>query len=942
MLACSDASYDLIAFTETWLDAGTLSKQIFGDSYVVYREDRNELNSCKIRGGGVLLALRSSFNCCQLHPPDCSTVEQIWASITMTGYTLFICVIYIPPDKINEPAVIDAHLESLTWISSRMELSDKVIIIGDFNLAGITWKQSSSNYLFPDPTKSTLASNSIHLLDGYSTASLCQTNHVPNSNGRLLDLCYVTEDLLRDDAFQLSAAPAPLVKSCRHHPPLHISIRVPQACTYFDTADSTYYDFGRTDFTSMKNFLEGVDWDMVLAGRDANSAAKIFSDILSYAIDQFTPKRHKQPKIYPPWSNPHLKRLKSIKRSNLKKYSKYRTNIFKSNYITSNKQYKQLNEQLFSTYQQNIQQSLKENPKKFWSYIDDQRKENGLPSSMKLGDVETSTVAGICDLFQERFRSVFTDECLESHEVSKAASNVPSRLMCGNHPTVTTKMVELALCKLKSSSNPGPDGIPSIILKRCAVSLSSSLASIFNLSLRSGIFPSLWKQSYIFPVFKKGSRRDISNYRGIAALCATSKLFELIVLDFITHNCSNYVSETQHGFMPNRSTTTNLVSYTSFITRCMQKQLQVDAIYIDLSAAFDKINYKIAVAKLERLGFSGSFLSWLQSYLTGRSMSVKIGDTISTPFRVTSGVPQGSHLGPFIFLLYLNDVNLSLKCFKLSYADDFKLYYIIKDHNDTLFLQDQVDIFATWCSTNRMVLNASKCSSISFTRKHTTINYDYCISDQTLIRVTSVKDLGVIIDSKMTFRDHISYIVSKASKSLGFIFRAGKYFSDIYCLKSLYCALVRSTLEYAAVVWSPFYQNSIQRIEAIQRKFLRFALRNLPWTDPLNLPSYKDRCQLIHLNLLSTRRDLAKLLFVSDLIQSRIDCADILNHLNFDIHRRTLRSHPFFQLPVSRTNYGYHEPLSSMCRLFNEYCSSFDYNLSRSVLKTRFVSMLGV
>lgn len=400
---------------------------------------------------------------------------------------------------------------------------------------------------------------------------------------------------------------------------------------------------------------------------------------------------------------------------------------------------------------------------------------------------------------------------------------------------------------------------------------------------------------------QKGCKRDVSNYRGIAALCAVSKLFELIVLEFITHNCSLYISETQHGFMPKRSTTTNLLSYISFVTRCIQDRLQVDAIYIDLSAAFDKINHKIAVAKLEKLGFSGAFLSWLRSYLVGRTMSVKIGDCISSPFFVSSGVPQGSHLGPFIFLLYINDVNLSLECFKLSYADDFKLYNVIKCDNDTALLQKQLDVFVVWCKNNKMILNASKCSSISFSRKHTITEFNYHIGEVTLNRVKSIKDLGVMVDYKLTFNDHISYIVSKASKSLGFIFRVAKHFSDIHCLKSLYCSLVRSVLEYAAIVWAPFYQNSIQRIESIQRKFLRFALRNLHWRDPLHLPSYIDRCQLIHLNLLSTRRDVCKLLFVSDLIQCRIDCSNLSEKLNFDIHIRTLRSHLFFRLPTNRT-----------------------------------------
>lgn len=143
----------------------------------------------------------------------------------------------------------------------------------------------------------------------------------------------------------------------------------------------------------------------------------------------------------------------------------------------------------------------------------------------------------------------------------------------------------------------------------------------------------------MFPVHKKGPKRDVRNYRGIAALCAVSKLFEVIVLDFIKFNCCDYIAQEQHGFMAKRSTSSNLVTYSSFILRTMQKRKQIDAIYTDLSAAFDKLNHRIAVAKLERLGFSGSLLEWLRSYLTGREMSVKVGDVISAIFAVF----QASH-----------------------------------------------------------------------------------------------------------------------------------------------------------------------------------------------------------------------------------------------------------------------------------------------------------
>lgn len=439
----------------------------------------------------------------------------------------------------------------------------------------------------------------------------------------------------------------------------------------------------------------------------------------------------------------------------------------------------------------------------------------------------------------------------------------------------------------------------------------------------------------MFPVFKKGSKQDVKNYRGIAALCAISKLFEVIVLDYFRHNFSHVISEYQHGFIPKRSTNTNLITYVSTIQRAINDGFQVDSIYTDLSAAFDKIDHRIAVEKLRRWGLHGPMLNWINSYLTGRTMLVKISDQLSLPFRITSGVPQGSHLGPFLFLLYINDVNSLLQCSKLAYADDFKLFCVIKKPSDMNNLQTQVDLFSNWCQLNQMVLNPSKCSTITFSRKRTPTLFNYTILGKNLTRESSVKDLGVMLDSKLSFKTHISYLCSKASKQLGMLFRMTKYFRDVHCLKTLYVSLVRSTLEYGSVVWSPFYHNDIGRIEAIQRKFTRFALRHL-----IDCPNYESRCSILRLDPLSVRRDAAKASFVSDLLKACIDCPFLVSELNINIRRRVLRSYSFLVIPGARTNYAFNEPVSSMCRVFERCYPYFDFHLSRPRQKQNFLSFI--
>lgn len=180
-------------------------------------------------------------------------------------------------------------------------------------------------------------------------------------------------------------------------------------------------------------------------------------------------------------------------------------------------------------------------------------------------------------------------------------------------------------------------------------------------------------------------------------------------------------------------------------------------------------------------------------------------------------------------------------------------------------------------------------------------------------------------------------MISKASRQLGFIFRAAKGFTDVYCLKALYCALVRSTLEYCSAVWSPYYENSAVRIESVQRRFIRFALRRLPWRDPFHLPSYESRCKLINLDTLAVRRNVSRALVISDALTSRLQCPAILRGLDIMAPLRTLRNTPFLRVPVRRTNYAMHSALTGLHRAFNFVASLFDFNLSRDVIKNKFL-----
>lgn len=452
----------------------------------------------------------------------------------------------------------------------------------------------------------------------------------------------------------------------------------------------------------------------MLDNADVDAAVQTFTNILSYLIDRHVPKRPGRSSDHQPWQTTEVRRLKTAKKAVLRRYSRYRFPSLRHHYLRLNHQYKKVSRRYHAVYLRAVQRKLKVSPKSFWKYIDEQRKESGLPSSMFHNGQLASNLEEICSLFCAKFSSIFSNEYLSQDQISLAATHFPHTKNSLHSISVNERMLNSAFSKLKPSHSAGPDGIPASVLKNCAIGLFSPLCHLFNLSLSKGIYPSLWKTAFIFPIHKKGNKRDVDNYRGISALNAVSKLFELVVLEPIFSHCKHYISTDQHGFMPKRSTTTNLLSFTSYISDGVSAGLsQTDAIYTDLSAAFDKINHDITVYKLDKLGFSGNVLGWLKSYLVGRSIKVKIGDCFSEEFPVTSGIPQGSHLGPLIFLIYFNDVNLVLKGPRLSFADDMKLFFHVNSVADALYLQQQLEVFQKWCIDNRMTLNPTKCSTIT-------------------------------------------------------------------------------------------------------------------------------------------------------------------------------------------------------------------------------------
>jgi len=577
----------------------------------------------------------------------------------------------------------------------------------------------------------------------------------------------------------------------------------------------------------------------------------------------------------------------------------------------------------YTNYLSSVQNSIKHNPSNFWKYFKNQ-KSLSLPNSMHLNNIYSVDANVIVNLFANHFSSVYKSHSIPNN-IYYPTTSINSLIPQINFPktlnsTLSSCHISLSevfesLNSLRDTTCPGPDLISRIFFMRCKYVIAPPLCYIFNLSLDSGVFPDYWKSSLISPIHKGLDPSNILNYRPVSLLSILPKLFEELVSKKIIPILNSCIINEQHGFISSRSTTTNLLILTEDLFNALSSGDQVDVIYTDFSKAFDTINHKILHSKLRSYGICDPLLSWLYSYCTDRIQFVKYKNFYSESFRVSSGVPQGSHLAPILFLLYINDITLPHSKM-LLFADDLKMYRIIKSNHDYDLLQSDLNSLSNWCKLNNLSLNASKCKYMSYTRSRSFIASIYNIDGVQLEQVQVIKDLGVLFDKKLTFNNHVTFIKNKAMKLVGFIKSCCKHFKDMHALRLVYCSYIRSNLEYCSLIWSPYLKGQIKSLEAVQHAFLRFLCFNChiprePHTD------YDPILTTLNLDSLETRRIKLDLNFLYNVLNNKVDCPEFLQKLNFYVPAYATRSNTIFFTLRQKSYYACNTPSTRVMKFLN-------------------------
>jgi hypothetical protein len=484
------------------------------------------------------------------------------------------------------------------------------------------------------------------------------------------------------------------------------------------------------------------------------------------------------------------------------------------------------------------------------------------------------------------------------------------------------------------------------VLKACVDDLVAPMKFIFNLILRTGAYPTTWKKSRVTPIPKKGSKVKIENYRPIAILSAIAKVFESALQSALLPQCLPHITSAQHAFLPKRSVATNLLTLTRMVSRELDKKSQVDVIYLDFQKAFDRVDNDILLLKLGAMGFTPRLLKLFSSYLSGRKQYVKYGPYVSECYLTRSGVSQGSNLGPLLFVLLINDLSDEVRgSMVLLFADDVKLVKSIQSQGDRVGLQTDIDAVYRWSLRNKLYFNAEKCEMLTFTRSNTADEFQYTIGGVPVARVESVRDLGVLFDPGLTFREHIQAVTKSASGRLGFVLRNSAPLS-VHATRVLYAALVRSVLETNAVVWSPHESKYSLMLEQVQKIFLRALYKRIHFYYPYMYPTLFLQGHLGY-DSLQLRRLLSLAKFSIDLVRGKIDCVGLVEafvRLFVPDWYVRARRHPLLAVPGARTRAHAHNPIARALAFLNSVleahsqCDLFASSSGRLMIECRKVA----
>ena len=812
---------NILCLTETWFKTD-FTQEIEGYS-------SNHVIRTSSRSGGVSLYVRNEINF-QSISNFCradNNIEINCIELSLQNRKICILGLYRP-----HSGNISQFCEELCEILEDRFFNNKIcILLGDFNI----------NLLSDDNDVSSFMNNmqSLHFLPLITKPTRFGTS---NEQASLLDHVW-----FNSIAFEYKCTI--IMNDLTDHCPVLFQLN-------FKYQDTNSYDKIKIKFRlnndetrrKFKTDLANFNWDSIKSN-DLNTYFDNYYKTLNDLYCKCFPIKIKyisKKQYLKPWITPSIHHLISLK-------SKY-FHLLKLGLVTASEnnrfknRIKSVMQKAKKDYFNNYFYRNRTNLKKTWDMLKNltfnNKNRNSIKNIIKDG-ILLSTNLDIAEEFNEYFTNIASN--LEN---SLPVSSVdPLDYFSLNIPPTITQFnpvspLEISnICKTLKNSKQNFDQISVPVFKNNLNLHVNTLCEIINLSFSSGLFPNNLKIARTIPIFKKGNREEISNYRPISILPFLSKIFEKCMHSQILNHFffNNLISPHQFGFLKNRSTEDATLKLVETMYQNLNSKLISINIFVDFSKAFDTLNHVILIRKLYRYGIQGQALKLVENYLSNRKQYVNVNNILSSIKSISIGIPQGSVLGPLLFIIYVNDLlNLSNEYSTILFADDTVMSFKGDNISDLITVcNNEIDKFRIWTIANRLTVNKDKTvfniiSNINFDRDAVSIYFD----NQMLACVSNLKYLGVIFDDSLKFEDHIGYISNKISKAVGILNKL-KTHLPFSALKTLYYSLVHPYLNYCNLVWGGTYPTHLNHLLILQKRILRIIFQRpyLEHTNPLFLES---------------------------------------------------------------------------------------------------------
>jgi len=873
----------ILLLSETWLNDKYMLPHI--PNYTFISSPRTSG-----KGGGVGIYLHNSV---QYSITDKSCNHKLlynidYILIDLMQFNLALCCLYCPP----KTEVTDV-IKVISLLKLKSNCKRPFIAAGDFN---INLLEESNN--FNADFVNDLLSYSLHPVITLPT-------RVTDSSATLID------NFLCD--FSLLPMQACVIRyDISDHYPIALYLNDNELNQKCNT--TTIRALSAKNKTEFSRRLSTIDWNHLYSINDVNKAygyfAKKLKRIYNKSFPHLTINKHNQ---NAPWITAGI--LKSIKRKNKLYHLSKRNSDHKLLYITYKNRLCKIIREAKIQYHRNLLLTYKNRSRKMWMHL------NSLIKTKEKAEIPLSP-----NTLNDFFSSVYKQA---PSLRDNTPFTMPNKSFVSDafflRPLTNDEVLNAMTC-LSNSQAVGSDGFNLLVLKENFSFISKQLTYIFNLSFSSGVFPSLLKNAIVTPVFKAGSSTEPGNYRPISILTTFSKLLEKLfyirLISFI--NSHNILNPHQFGFRANYSTNLAIAHVLSNIISIVNHKNRAVIALLDLKKAFDLINHKLLLKKLYHYGIRGLPLNWLASYLSSRSQKTKVNNKLSDKNLISAGVPQGSILGPLLFILFVNDV------FQLSsihidiylYADDT---VIIFRGDDEAMLQSRVDAFfikyCDWCNYNCIVLNPAKSNFLSFNCN----NIHIIINDEMLMNATIAKYLGIYIDNNLLWSYHVNYFYKLCCQRIGMFKKVLPYLPH-YVVLLYYNAFIVSSFSYATMFW--FNNNRSGRYKLVNK--INNLISTLALSSNLDVKTFCINLGVCNVNDVYTLQCLS---LMHDICYNVIDLPHFEFAMNSVVHSHDTRAannvHINTVNSLDQRNFMYH------CLLFwNNYSSKYRTSCKKAFLST--------